>query len=203
MNGICGATCGSREICGRYRKTRETAMNKLEFTIRPVRLEDLPFLWEMLFEAAAVSDEIRALGKEKALALPFIAHILRHFGRRGDFGFIAETADKILIGAVWARLFPENAKGYGFVSAEIPELAIAVAPDFRGLGAGTRLLEELIKEARNLKFPALSLSVDRRNPALKLYERLGFTDAGVSEEADSSVTMILHLSEPPLQKGKG
>ncbi|HEX8734204.1 MAG TPA: GNAT family N-acetyltransferase [Pyrinomonadaceae bacterium] len=176
-------------------------MNELEFTICPATLEDLPFLREMLFEAAAVSDEIRALGREKALALPFIAHILRHFGRQGDFGFVAETADKILIGAIWARLFPENEKGYGFISAEIPELAIAVAPDFRGRGAGTRLLEELIKEARNRKFPALSLSVDRRNPALKLYERLGFTDAGVSAETDSSVTMILHLSEPPAVAG--
>jgi ribosomal protein S18 acetylase RimI-like enzyme len=169
-------------------------MNKPEFTIRRAALEDLPFLWEMLFEAAAVSPEIREIGREKALALPFIAHILENFGRaKGDFGFVAETADKVPIGAVWARLFPADAKGYGFVSAEIPELAIAVAPDFRGHGAGAKLLEELIKEARNLNFPALSLSVDRRNPALKLYERLGFTEAGVSKETDSSVTMILYL----------
>jgi ribosomal protein S18 acetylase RimI-like enzyme len=171
----------------------EPTMSKTEFTIRPAKLEDLPFLWEMLFEAAAVSDEIRAMGIEKALALPFIAHILECFGRKGDFGFVAETNDKILIGAVWARLFPAEAKGYGFVAEEIPELAVAVAPGFRGLGAGTRLLEELIKEARNLKFPALSLSVDRRNPAFRLYKRLGFTDAGVSKESDSSVTMILRF----------
>lgn len=168
-------------------------MSQTEFTIRPASLEDLPFLREMLFEAAAVSDEIRALGMEKALVLPFIAHILEHFGRRGDFGFVAEIDNKILIGAIWARLFPAEAQGYGFVSAEIPELAVAVAPGFRGRGAGTRLLEELIKEARNLNFSALSLSVDRRNPALKLYERLGFTDAGVSKETDSSLTMILYL----------
>lgn len=169
-------------------------MSKPEFTIRPAATrEDSAFLREMLFEAAAVSDEIRALGREKALALPFIAHIVEHFGRPGDFGFVAETEDKILIGAVWARLFPAEAKGFGFVSAEIPELAIAVAPGFRGRGVGTKLLEELIKEARNLKFPALSLSVDRRNPALKLYESFGFTDAGVSKETDSSVTMILYL----------
>jgi len=168
-------------------------MNKPEFTIRPASFGDLPFLWEMLFEAAAVSDEIREMGKEKALALPFLAHILENFGRKGDFGFVAESENGSLIGAVWARLFPAEAKGYGFVSTEIPELAIAVAPGFRGLGAGTKLLEELIKKARRLKFPALSLSVDRRNPALKLYERLGFADAGVSKEIDSSVTMILRL----------
>jgi ribosomal protein S18 acetylase RimI-like enzyme len=168
-------------------------MNELEFTIRRAAFGDLPFLREMLFEAAAVSERIREMGTETALALPAVAHILENFGREGDFGFVAETADKILIGAIWARLFTDDEKGYGFVSAEIPELAVAVAPDFRGRSAGTKLLKELIKEARNLKFPALSLSVDRRNPALKLYERLGFTDAGVSKETDSSLTMILHL----------
>jgi ribosomal protein S18 acetylase RimI-like enzyme len=168
-------------------------MSELVFTIRPASIEDLPFLWEMLFEAAAVSDPVREMGKEKALALPFIAHILENFGQKDDFGFVAETAGKVLIGAVWARLFPAEAKGYGFVSAEIPELAIAVAPGFRGMGAGARLLEELIREARKLKFPALSLSVDRLNPALKLYERAGFADAGVSDKTDSSVTMILYL----------
>lgn len=171
----------------------QTAMSKFKFTIRPAVFGDLPFLREMLFEAAAVSDEIREMGKMKALALPFIAHILGNFGRTGDFGFVAETGDKILTGAIWARLFPADSKGYGFVSAEIPELAVAVAPEFRGLGVGTRLLEELIKKARSLKFPALSLSVDRRNPALRLYERFGFTDAGISKETDSSVTMILRL----------
>lgn len=168
-------------------------MNKPEFTIRPAAFGDLPFLREMLFEAAAVSDRVREMGKEQALALPFLAHILENFGRQGDFGFVAESENGHLIGAIWARLFPVEAQGYGFVSAEIPELAVAVAPGFRGQGAGTRLLEELIKEARRLKFPALSLSVDRRNPALKLYERLGFADAGISKESDSSVTMILYL----------
>ncbi|HLM03134.1 MAG TPA: GNAT family N-acetyltransferase, partial [Pyrinomonadaceae bacterium] len=138
-------------------------------------------------------DEIREMGKLKALALPAVAHILQNFGRRGDFGFVAATGENVLIGAVWARLFAESDKSYGFVAPEIPELAIAVAPDFRGRGVGTRLLEELIREARNLKFPALSLSVDRRNPALKLYEKLGFADACVSKETDSSVTMILYL----------
>lgn len=161
--------------------------------IRSAAGEDLPFLREMLFEAAAVSTEIRQMGRERALALPALAHILENFGRSGDFGFVAEIEDEGLIGAVWARLFPEDARGYGFVSAEIPELAIAVAPEFRASGVGGKLLEELIKEARRLKFPALSLSVDRRNPALKLYERFGFRDAGLSSETETSVTMILWL----------
>lgn len=160
---------------------------------RPAIRDDLPFLWEMLFEAAAVDAEIREMGMKQALALPAIFHILDNFGRRGDFGFVAENADGVLIGAIWARLFPEDAKGYGFVSAEIPELAIAVAEQYRGKGIGTKLLEELIKAARKLKFPALSLSVDRRNSAFRLYTRFGFADAGISKESDSSVTLLLRI----------
>ena len=161
--------------------------------IRPATHEDIPILTDMLFEAGAVSEKIREMGKEKALTLPAMIYFLENFGRKGDFGFIAETEDKILVGAVWARLFSKENKGFGFVSEEIPELAIAVTAEFRGSGAGTKLLEQLIKEAQNLKLPALSLSVYRRNPALKLYERLGFCDAGISEETDSSLTMILRF----------
>ena len=98
--------------------------------IRPATSEDIPILSDMLFEAGAVSEKIREMGKEKALTLPAMIYFLENFGRRGDFGFIAETVDKMLVGAVWARLFPAADKGYGFVSPEIPELAIAVAPNF-------------------------------------------------------------------------
>ena len=161
--------------------------------IRPATGEDIPILADMLYEAGAVSEKVREMGKEKAMELPAMILFLENFGRerRGDFGFIAETGDKTLVGAAWARLFSEENKGYGFVSEEIPELAIAVVPEFRGAGAGTKLMRRLIEEARRLKFPALSLSVYRRNPALRLYQRLGFVDANISKETDSSVTMIL------------
>lgn len=159
--------------------------------IRPAAPEDLPFLSDMLFEAGAVSEKVREMGKEKALSLPGMIYFLENFGRKGDFGFVAESADKILLGAVWARLFSEENKGYGFVSADIPELAIAVVPEFRGRGIGTKLLKNLISAARDLNYPALSLSVDRKNPALKLYERFGFRESETSNEIDSSVTMIL------------
>jgi ribosomal protein S18 acetylase RimI-like enzyme len=164
----------------------------ISIKIRPAAGVDIPILSDMLFEAGAVSETVREMGREKALALPAMILFLENFGRsKGDFGFIAETADKTLVGAVWARLFSEENKSYGFVSEEIPELAIAVVPEFRGHGAGTKLMQQLIEEARNLSFPALSLSVDRRNPALRLYQHLGFRDANVSKETDSSLTMIL------------
>ena len=49
--------------------------------------------------------------------------------------------------------------------------------------------------AREQGYRAISLSVDRQNPARRLYERKGFRDAGTSDPTDSSVTMIAHLQD--------
>ena len=54
---------------------------------------------------------------------------------------------------------------------------IALLPEFRGRGVGTGLIEELLDEAaRDGKLA--SIYVEKENPALALYERLGFRPAG-------------------------
>ena len=50
---------------------------------------------------------------------------------------------------------------------------IALLPEHRGAGIGTRLLRELQEEAKAAGKP-LTIHVERFNPALRLYERLGF-----------------------------
>ena len=56
--------------------------------------------------------------------------------------------------------------------------ALAVSPEARGQGIGSRLLNACRTEARRLGFKALSLDVVDTNPrAHALYERYGFRDA--------------------------
>jgi ribosomal protein S18 acetylase RimI-like enzyme len=50
---------------------------------------------------------------------------------------------------------------------------IALLPEHRGAGIGTKLLKELQQEAKAAGKP-LTIHVERFNPALRLYERLGF-----------------------------
>ena len=63
---------------------------------------------------------------------------------------------------------------------EIRVVDIALLPAFRGRGVGTRLLRDLMDQATAAGKP-LTMHVERDNPALALYGRLGFT---VTEELE-------------------
>jgi GNAT superfamily N-acetyltransferase len=62
---------------------------------------------------------------------------------------------------------------------------IALLPERRGKGVGTQLLGRIMDEARQLRLP-VTIHVERFNPALHLYERLGFR-----VEADKGVYLFL------------
>ena len=64
---------------------------------------------------------------------------------------------------------------------QIRIMDIALLPEFRGQGIGTKILKDLIKESDD-SGKKLNIHVEYNNPALKLYERLGFKkidDTGV------------------------
>jgi len=146
---------------------------------------DLGFLEEMLYQAIFVP-EGKAPYPRSVLELPEIARYIAGWGRAGDFGLVARNGSEA-VGAAWFRLFRGDEKGFGYVDDRAPELSMAVRSEYRGFGIGSSLLQRLIVAARERGFERLSLSVDARNPALRLYERLGFTTLG---ETGGSLTMV-------------
>jgi ribosomal protein S18 acetylase RimI-like enzyme len=160
--------------------------------IRLAQPNDEPFLWDMGWEATAVDEGMRTLGREAAFAIPHVRRYLDGWGRLGDAGVVA-VADGQRLGAAWYRLFRVEDPGWGFVATDVPELSIGVAAEARGRGIGSALLDALVTLAREQGYRAVSLSVDRQNPARRLYERKGFRDAGISDPGDSSVTMIAYF----------
>jgi RimJ/RimL family protein N-acetyltransferase len=76
------------------------------------------------------------------------------------------------------------------------ELGIIVAPEMRGQGVGTLLLRNLSHLAKeNFKIELLHLQVYAENPAIHLYERMGFREFGrqthwIKENADFYVGRI-------------
>jgi len=71
---------------------------------------------------------------------------------------------------------------YGFLHIldELHILNVAVHPDFRGMGVGRILMAHLTDVATSLSARAVTLEVRESNvAAIRLYERAGFTLAGV------------------------
>jgi GNAT superfamily N-acetyltransferase len=159
------------------------------FRLRLLTTADQPLLWQMLYQAIFVPP-----GQE---APPFaivtqseLARYVAAWGRAEDLGFVAEDAEtRQPVGAAWIRLLAGEECGYGYVDARTPELSIAVLPDYRGMGVGTALLTALLDAAAE-RFPAVSLSVSRDNPAHRLYTRFGFT---VVADDGESLTMVRPL----------
>lgn len=157
-----------------------------QYTIRPLQPADEPFLWEMLYEAIYIPEG--GVKPERAiLQEPALAHYVAGWGQQpGDVGLLAlDPQSGQPVGAAWLRLFPATDPGWGFVDGDTPEISIAIVPAYRGQGIGTLLLTELIAQATG-QYAALSLSVDPQNPAMRLYERLGFVVVGAS---GTSMTM--------------
>jgi ribosomal protein S18 acetylase RimI-like enzyme len=60
--------------------------------------------------------------------------------------------------------------------SEIRIVDIALLPEHRGKGVGSALLRDLLAEA-DARGKRVTIHVERMNPALRLYERLGFSVA--------------------------
>lgn len=158
--------------------------------IRSVQADDLPFLEEMLYEAAAAyNPEVQAMGKEALLRLA-VPRYLTEWGRESDAGLVSVTEAGRRLGATWHRYPTEEARGLGFVAPDVPELAIGPVPDARGRGLGTELLTALLALARARGMHAMSLNVSGvKTPARRLYERLGFKETGLRPQNPGDIIM--------------
>jgi GNAT superfamily N-acetyltransferase len=160
--------------------------------LRTAQRDDIELLRALLFEAAHWRPNVVRPPLEHALADPELARYVEGFGRRGDFGVVADEGAEPL-GAAWWRYFEAAAPGYGFVDEATPEVSIAVLPAHRGRGIGRALLEALERAARDQHINRLSLSVERDNPATALYERIGFRPLG---RHGNALTMVIELDQP-------
>lgn len=84
---------------------------------------------------------------------------------------------------VWLTTASQDGKIAGFALSRIiideaELLLIAVMPEKRGSGIGAQLLEDMRNRAAQRGASRLHLEVREGNPALGLYQRVGFTPVG-------------------------
>lgn len=170
----------------------------MDVTCRPMRATDGPLLPGMLAMALDWAPGAEVRPASAVLADPLLARYVEDWPHPGDLGVVAEILDHAdgpegepnVVGAAWLRHFPASAPSYGFVDEATPELAIAVAHGWRGQGVGRAMLAGLIREARSAGVEHFSLSVRLANPAMRLYEQVGFE---VVRQEGESATMQLRL----------
>jgi GNAT superfamily N-acetyltransferase len=134
--------------------------------LRPIRPEDEPFLQRVY--ASSREEELKQVDwdeqqKDKFLRMQFEAqhsHYTEHFPA-ADFQLILKGDEPV------GRLYVDRR------SDEIRLIDIALLPEFQREGTGSGLLETLLGEARQTGLP-LRIHVEKFNPALRLYEQLGF-----------------------------
>lgn len=115
-------------------------------------------------------DELAVTGwpDESRLAFLHDQHRLQELHYRNHYGgavfAVIEVADRPV-----GRLYLLRRDG------DLRIIDIALMPEFRKQGLGSGLLRAVQEQARRLGISKVSIHVEQNNPALKLYERLGFS----------------------------
>src|SRR2546429_7419780 len=105
-------------------------------TTRDATADDLPLLQAAVLDAAFPPSPRPAF--DVAIAVPHVARMIESWPRSGDAGVIAMRG-RHPVGAAWYRVFAEDESRSQYARADVPELAIAVAPRHRGQGWGRAL----------------------------------------------------------------
>ena len=144
-------------------------MKKIYKIIRQIRPEEYSLLQEFLYQAIYIPEGTKPPPRS-VVDLPELQVYVAGFGTQpGDYCLVAEIAGTV-VGAAWSRIMQD----YGHIDDRTPSLAISLLPEYRGLGIGAQLLRSLLLLLQENGYLRLSLSVQKNNPALRLYERAGF-----------------------------
>ena len=141
----------------------------MQYSIRKLNHNETDVLETFLYEAIFIPDGVEPPPRE-IVEQPELRVYTDGFGSRpGDNCLLAEVDGKV-IGAVWTRIMND----YGHIDDETPSFAISLFKEYRGLGIGTRLMEEMLALLRSQGYRKASLSVQKANYAVKLYKKVGF-----------------------------
>ena len=157
---------------------------------RPIDWSEIGLLEDFLYLAVHQNDPDNPIARE-VIRDPRLAAYIDGWGRTQDLCTVAIVAGKV-VGAVWARTFDGDARGYGTVDERTPEIVLSVKPAHRGRGIGSELMVQLLRSIAARGDEQVSLSVQKANPALRLYRRLGFA---VAEDHGDEYVMVLDVLE--------
>ena len=155
----------------------------MDYTIREIQKQEYPLLDNFLYEAIFIPEGIEPPPKT-IITSPELQVYVEHFGEfKDDHGLVAEVDGRI-VGAVWVRIMND----YGHMDDETPSLAISLYKEYRGFGIGTAMMKEILALLRSHGYKKVSLSVQKANYAVKMYQKTGFE---IVRENEEELVMII------------
>jgi ribosomal protein S18 acetylase RimI-like enzyme len=146
----------------------------MSVTLRSIRAGDMPFLYEVY--AGTRLHELAPLGWSAEQQAAFLHQQFDAQHRYYQANYAGADFQVILLGGrPIGRLYVVR------WDDEFRIIDIALLPEYRNAGIGSRLLDDLLNEAAQAGKP-VCIHVEKVNPALRLYQRLGFSiveDRGV------------------------
>lgn len=149
----------------------------MNYTIREMKKTEYPLLDGFLYEAIYIPQGVEAPPKS-IINSPEMQVYVEQFGEGdADYAFAAEVGSKV-VGVVWVRIMHD----YGHIDVDTPSLAISLYKPYRGLGIGTALMEAMLALLKEKGYSDVSLSVQKANDAVRMYQRLGFLIVDENDE---------------------
>jgi len=154
---------------------------------RHIGNDDLPMLEDFLYHAIFIPPGALPFPRSE-IYKPHCHIYIDGFGDKpGDYGVVAEL-DGNPVGAAWVRIIP----AFGHIDDETPELATSVLDEYRNQGICTILMTSLFEILTESGYKQTSLAVQKENPAVRFYQRLGYKTI---RESDEEYIMVKDLHE--------
>lgn len=141
----------------------------MKYIIREMKETEYPLLEHFLYEAIFIPAGMAAPPKS-IIHTPALQVYISDFGKQQhDRAFVAEVDGKV-VGAVWVRIMDD----YGHIDGNTPSLAISLYKEYRGRGIGSEMMRTMLSALRDSGSTQISLSVQKANNAICLYQNVGF-----------------------------
>ena len=157
----------------------------MDHKIRTISEGEESLLQDFLYQAVFVPEGVPAPPKS-IISQPELHIYITGFGtKKDDIGLVAEV-NKKAVGAVWVRIMND----YGHIDNATPSIAVSLYKDYRGLGIGTALMKEMLRILKDRGYKQASLSVQKANYAVNMYQKTGFE---IVDEKGEEYSMLCRL----------
>ena len=158
----------------------------MNYQIRPIQPAEIPVLSDFLYEAIFIPEGVeappRSIIEDESLQI-----YIRDFGKFPDDRCLVAESDGRIVGAIWSRIVDD----YGHIDDQTPSIAISLYKEYRNKGIGSQLLQQMLDLLRKDGYKSVSLSVQKANYALRMYQKAGFQI--LSQDAEEAI-MLCPLS---------